>query len=790
MHVLIISVGGLSHVIDNVLLRRRFIVLRFSFIEFFNVNNFASQLSAIKPLDGTNFEEWKETVTSVLALWGVDLALREKKPSKLTAESTARERSHRRKWKESNRKCLMFLQLSISKTIKKSIPKCNDARTFLKAVSGKFKKQSKAERGKYLSLLTSTVYDGTGDVHEHIMKMTNMAMKLRELKTEISDSHLVWQVLESLPSEFDVLKTSYNTQEAEWTLDQMTAIVVQEEETIRKSKNQSAYMVTHSDKGKKKFYGGKKFKPHGKKAGKSNGLNKAKGEDMKGKCFWCHKKGHMRKDCFKFKNHLAGTPLALVCSESNLVDVPVNSWWVDSGATIHVTNSVQGFRSKRKPSDKEAVVFMGNGEKVFVEFMGVVRLPLTSGKFLDLADVAFVPSLRRNLISISKLDVNGYSFEFINKGFVLYHRSLLIGSGCLCDGLYKLNLHSDFLVENSHSTIVVNSTIGSKRQREDGYADKSKGYRFYCPTYSMKIVESKHAVFLEEGADVGTDTQAMEFAFEEERSAYPTLSTPSNIVIPPLLEHCDEPLSDQDDEPLPVIEEPQPIIYEPELVMDEPQPTIDEPQPVVDVPVRRSQRLGAISSRFLGETYRRLLEKTKEEENSDEFSMLTCILELIYQVQTEKPIWRRRGTLLFPWFYYPHQGRKPFGTFKDIVGLVCALCQCVFATWFTRGVKISFLSTLGFDIELKFDDHIVYRVLQAILQVVFEYGKERPIIFSTFQPRAALLARKLQTTYPTFYDVRRNSLEEAVKVCLEGVYMQHLMGIDGVIVALVQEITE
>ncbi|KAK4836047.1 hypothetical protein QYF36_017856 [Acer negundo] len=42
----------------------------------------------------------------------------------------------------------------------------------------------------------------------------------------------------------------------------------------------------------------------------------------------------------------------------------------------------------------------------------------------------------------------------------------------------------------------------------------------------------------------------------------------------------------------------------------------------------------------------------------------------------------------------------------------------------------------------------------------------------------------------TFYDVRRNSLEETVKVCLVGVYMQHLMGIDGVIVALLQEITE
>ncbi|KAJ6370143.1 hypothetical protein OIU76_028421 [Salix suchowensis] len=58
-------------------------------------------------------------------------------------------------------------------------------------------------------------------------------------------------------------------------------------------------------------------------------------------------------------------------------------------------------------------------------------------------------------------------------------------------------------------------------------------------------------------------------------------------------------------------------------------------------------------------------------------------------------------------------------------------------------------SSLGFNIELKFDDHIVYqqdyltRVLQAILQVVFEHGKDRPVIFSSFQPDAALLVRIL-----------------------------------------------
>ncbi|XP_020112040.1 glycerophosphodiester phosphodiesterase GDPD1, chloroplastic-like [Ananas comosus] len=156
-------------------------------------------------------------------------------------------------------------------------------------------------------------------------------------------------------------------------------------------------------------------------------------------------------------------------------------------------------------------------------------------------------------------------------------------------------------------------------------------------------------------------------------------------------------------------------------------------------------------------------------------------------------------------------------------------------------------SHLGFNIELKFDDNLVYQeeelahILLVILEVVFKYAKERPIIFSSFQPDAALVMRRLQNTYPVFFltnggteiygDARRNSLDEAIKHCLtnglqgivsevkavfrnpsaiprikesnlalltygqlnnvpEAVYIQHLMGINGVIVDLVQEITE
>ena len=51
-----------------------------------------------------------------------------------------------------------------------------------------------------------------------------------------------------------------------------------------------------------------------------------------------------------------------------------------------------------------------------------------------------ITSITRNLISLSKLDIVGYSFKFGNGCFSLFKRTFMIGSGTLYDGLYKLNL--------------------------------------------------------------------------------------------------------------------------------------------------------------------------------------------------------------------------------------------------------------------------------------------------------------------------------------------------------------
>ncbi|XP_031272739.1 uncharacterized protein LOC116131231 [Pistacia vera] len=59
-------------------------------------------------------------------------------------------------------------------------------------------------------------------------------------------------------------------------------------------------------------------------------------------------------------------------------------------------------------------------------------------------------------------------------------------------------------------------------------------------------------------------------------------------------------------------------------------------------------------------------------------ALFICITELIYKGRKEKIICRWRGCL--PWFYNASQNYKPFGTFKDTAGSICAICHCVFTT--------------------------------------------------------------------------------------------------------------
>ena len=69
-------------------------------------------------------------------------------------------------------------------------------------------------------------------------------------------------------------------------------------------------------------------------------------EYFNGRCSYWKKVSHKKIDCWKLKGKQEKKGNILMI-ETNIIDVPMNTWWLDTSAIIHVTNSLHGMISQR-----------------------------------------------------------------------------------------------------------------------------------------------------------------------------------------------------------------------------------------------------------------------------------------------------------------------------------------------------------------------------------------------------------------------------------------------------------
>jgi hypothetical protein len=80
-------------------------------------------------------------------------------------------------------------------------------------------------------------------------------------------------------------------------------------------------------------------------------------------------------------------------NESLYVRYSKSTWWIDSGATIYIANSLQGFHSTRTTQRREICIKVANRVQADVEAVGDLSLELADGFVLLLRDVLYVPTL-------------------------------------------------------------------------------------------------------------------------------------------------------------------------------------------------------------------------------------------------------------------------------------------------------------------------------------------------------------------------------------------------------------
>lgn len=421
----------------------------------------------IETLTGTNFATWRDSLKLALGVMELDHALRFDPPQALNEKSTTDQKQFYDKWERSNRMSLMIIKNSISMPIRGAIPDSENAKTYLESVEEQFKGTSKAHASTLILKMLTKKYDGSSGVREHIMIMTDMANKLKSMDMEISEGFLVHFIMTSLPVQFGPFKINYNTQREKWKMSELIAMCVQEEERLKVEKPEVAYVTTTNlDKKKGKSVSEKGSSSKVQKS--SMGVRKF---DNKPRCKFCHKKGHTQRDCPKFKEWLAkkGNNNAFMIYESLNINVPFNSWWIDSGSMVHVSNSLQGFHTIQKLERSQRTIKVGNGQDLNVEAVGSFPLLLESGFSLSLNNTLYVPGITRNLISVSKLAKEGFTLTFRYDDVIINFGSQIVGHGCLDGNLYRLRLDDKFM--ESLISFNVDENL-SKRKREGETSSK------------------------------------------------------------------------------------------------------------------------------------------------------------------------------------------------------------------------------------------------------------------------------------------------------------------------------
>ena len=279
----------------------------------------------------------------------------------------------------------------------------------------------------------------------------------------LNDATLLHHDMISLPPAFETFKVNYNSSDQKWDITTLVAKCAQEEERLRtqnpdfvnhirqggrRNNNNSRVSRSKKDKKGKKPYDGPK----------QDGSSSSKTF----KCYHCGKEGHITKDCEEFKKWCVkkgNDDIISLVDESFYAYFSISTWWIDSGATVHVTNSPQGLSGMRTIRRGTRSLRVANGVEAEVEAIGTLQLEIHGGFTLRLLDVLYVPSIQRNLISISKLDRDGFSCTFGNNRCVIRCDGDLICYAPLHDELYLLSL--------SNISVMNVSDVNHKRKRSN-----------------------------------------------------------------------------------------------------------------------------------------------------------------------------------------------------------------------------------------------------------------------------------------------------------------------------------
>lgn len=353
----------------------------------------------------TRFSLWQVKMRAVLAQMDLDDALLgfDKMPANWTTEEKQRK----------DRKALSQIHLHLSNNILQDVLKEKTAAAlWLKLEQLCMTKSLTSKLHLKQRLYSHRMAEG-GSLEDHLAVFKEIVADLETLEVKYDVEDLALILLCSLPASYssfrDTILYSRDTLTIEDAYDALFSKEKMKHLVGATTSSDGDALVSHGDR--------RRGRP---KVNFSNVY-----------CFYCKKKGHVKRDCDKLQakgnlvannrgqssnsddanitEYLSDGGDVMVTVVSDVESKPDEEWILDSACSHHVCPNRDLFQTYE--AVKQGGVVMGNNQSCRVAGIGRVRLRLQDGTIRTLDQVRHVPDLKRNLISLSTLDAKGYKFS-------------------------------------------------------------------------------------------------------------------------------------------------------------------------------------------------------------------------------------------------------------------------------------------------------------------------------------------------------------------------------------------